>query len=342
MPLPRVPGEPFARMSLTKTAIVALATASVLAGSTVVEAQPKKVQRVAFLEATTAGTGVTGSSVRAWLRELGYVEGDNVAYEMRFPAGRDERLPALAVELVRSKVDVIVAAGTPAIRAAKQATRTIPIVMVAEGDPVKAGLVTSLSRPGGNITGVTVLIPELSGKRLELLKEAVSGLKRVGVLWNPADPVKAEEMKETEAAARALNLELHSLEVRRREDLEPAFNAAVKAGSGAILVLMDSVVIAQGKLVADLALKSRLPAIYPGSFFVQPAQGGLISYGPHSVDLSRRVAAYIDRVLKGAKPSDLPVEQPTRFELVVNLRTAKALGLAMPSSILVRADELIE
>jgi putative ABC transport system substrate-binding protein len=214
--------------------------------------------------------------------------------------------------------------------------------MIAEGDPVKADLVASLARPGGNVTGVTVLVPELSAKRLELLKDAVPGLRRAAVLWNPDDVEKQAEWKETEAAARRLDVELQSLPVRARGDLEPAFEAAVKARSQAVTVLADALIVGQARAVVALARAKRLPAIFPTSYFVEPGQGGLIAYGPNLVDLSRRAAAYVDRILKGAKPADLPVEQPTRLELTVNLGTARALGLTIPTPVLLRADRTIE
>ncbi|MGH7320767.1 MAG: ABC transporter substrate-binding protein [Candidatus Rokuibacteriota bacterium] len=299
-------------------------------------AQTPRPHRVGFLHSSLA----LGVSVQSWLGELGYVEGENLTSVSR--AGQDERLPELARELVRSGVSVIVAIGTPAIRAAGQATSRTPIVMVAERDPVRAGLVASLARPGGNVTGITVLVPELSAKRLEMLREAVPALRRAAVLWNPAGPGKSEEWGETEAAARALGLEFHSAPVRSRADLASAFEAAVKRRSEALLVLADALILGQAKTVADLAAKHRLPAIYPSRYFVEPGQGGLLSFGPNLLDLSRRAASYVDKLLKGAKPGELPVEQPTAFELVVNARAARALGLTLPPSILVRADNVIE
>jgi putative ABC transport system substrate-binding protein len=320
-----------------RAGLLAVIALGVLVG--LAEAQPAKPRRVGVLMASAAATGV---AVEPWLVELGYREGDDLAFEKRFAAGRDDRLPELAADLARRKVDVILAVGLPAIHAAKQATRTIPIVMIVEGDPVKAGLVASLARPGGNLTGVTVLGPELSAKRLELLKEVVPGLRRAAVLWNPANPEKAEEWKATEAAARVLGVELQSLQVRTRADLDAAFEAAVKARSDAVVVLADALIVSQAGTVAALARAKRLPAVFPSSYFVEPGQGGLASYGPNRVELSRRAAAYVDRILKGAKPADLPVEQPTRLELAINLGTARALGLTLPPSVLVRADRTIE
>ncbi|MGH7411658.1 MAG: ABC transporter substrate-binding protein, partial [Candidatus Methylomirabilis sp.] len=265
--------------------------------------QPAKVYRLGVLNPTFAG--FFGSPL-LWLREIGYVEGKNIVFENRFAGGRDERLAELAAELVRLKVDAILTSGTPAVRAAQQATKTIPIVMVVEGDPVRAGLVSSLARPGGNITGMTTLGAELSGKRLQLLKEAVPGLTRVAVLWNQADPEKAEEWKDTKAAAQKLGLRLQSLEVGSREELEAAFQAAMKERAGALLVLADRLTGAQSKTIAELAAKNRLPAMYPSRWFVDiQKMGGLMSYSPASIDVNRRVAAYIDKILKGAKPADL-------------------------------------
>lgn len=326
-------------MKLTSTGLLAVTALGMLVAPVLVHAQPAKLKRVGVL---VSSASVPGIVVDPWLAELGYRDGDDIGFENRFAAGRDDRLPELAADLVRRKVDVILAVGLPAIRAAKEATRTIPIVMIAQGDPVRAGLVASIARPGGNVTGVTVLVSELSAKRLEILKEAVPGLKRVAVLWNPADPEKEEEWRETEAAARILGVALHSLPVRKRADLDAAFDAAAKARSDALLVLADALIVGQARSVAALARKKRLPAMYPASYFVDPAQGGLISYSPNFVELSRRAAAYVDRILKGAKPADLPVEQPTRLELVINLGAAKALGLTLPPSVLVRADRTID
>ncbi|HEV8458263.1 MAG TPA: ABC transporter substrate-binding protein [Methylomirabilota bacterium] len=304
--------------------------------------QAPKVARVGFLASSSSGY-LNPSSILAHLNVLGYVAGKDVVSEYRSAAGRDEHLPALAAELVRLKVDVIVPAGRPAILAAKAATRTIPIVIAAEGDPVAAGLVASLARPGGNVTGMAILLPELSAKRLELLKEAVPRLTRVGVLWSPGDTDRVEEWNSARAAGRALGLEVESLEVRSREDLRPAVVSARKKRVGALLVLEGLVTGGNPKIITDAAAQNRLPAMYPRRVFVDSWDyAGLISYEPDAQDLSRRIASYIDRILKGAKPADLPVEQPTKFELVVNLKTAKAIGLRIPPSLLVRADRVIE
>jgi len=311
------------------------------ARSAAVLAQPRaeKPKRIGVIVASASASGI---AVAPWLAELGYRDGENIQFESRYAAGRDERLPELAADLVQRRVDVIVASGLPAIRAAKEATRTIPIVMIAEGDPVKAGFVASIARPGGNLTGVTLLVPELSAKRLEILKTMVPGLKRVAVLWNPANPDKEEEWRATEAAARILEIELQSVPVRKREDLEGAFDAAVKAQANAMLVLSDALVVGQARSVTGLAQEKRLPAMYPSGYFTDPAQSGLASYGPNFVDVSRRAAAFVDRILKGAKTAELPVEQPTRIELVINLRAAKSIGLRLPPFVLVRADRVIE
>ncbi len=304
--------------------------------------QAPRVARVGFLSSSASGS-LGPTSILAHLNALGYVAGKDIVSEYRSAAGRDERLPALAAELVQLKVDVIVPAGRPAILAAKAASRTIPIVIAAEGDPVAAGLVASLARPGGNVTGMAVLLPELSAKRLELLKEAVPRLTRVGVLWNPGDADRVEEWNSARAAGRALGLEVESLEVRSREDLRPAVVSARKKRVGALLVLEGLVTGGNPKIVTDAAAQNRLPAMYPRRVFVESFDyTGLMSYAPDYQDLGRRVASYIDRILKGAKPADLPVEQPTKFELVVNLKTAKALGLRIPPSLLVRADRVIE
>ena len=280
---------------------------------------------------------------RQGLREHGRIEGQSIRIEHRFAEGSLERLQDFAAELVRLRVDVIVAVGTPAIRAAKQATRTIPIVMAASGaeDPVEAGFITSLARPGGNITGLSLMIPELTGKRLELLKEAVPGADRIGVLANAASPVTARQWKETEVAARVLGVGLVAPEVRGPKDLDGAFQAMTRDGARALFVYTDPLMLDShpGQIVA-LALKHRLPAIYPWRAYAET--GGLISYGPNTGDVHRRAATYVDKILKGAKPADLPVEQPTKFELIINLKTARALGLTIPPSVMIRADQVIQ
>ena len=277
---------------------------------------------------------------RQRLRELGYVDGQNIAFEVRSAEGRAERLPDLAADLVRLKVDVIVAGGTPAPLAAKRATTAIPIVMASAGDPVGSGLVASLARPGGNVTGLSLLVPELGGKRLQLLKEVVPGVSRVAVLWNAANPYPVLVWRQTEAAARALGVHLQSLDVRGPDDLEGAFAAATRGRAGALITVEDPLTFGQRKRIVDFAARARLPAMYGFREFVDA--GGLMSYAASLADLSRRAATYVDKILKGAKPADLPVEQPTKFELVINLKTAKALGLTIPPSVLIRADQVIQ
>jgi putative ABC transport system substrate-binding protein len=267
------------------------------------------------------------------------VEGQNIVIEYRWGEGKGERLPTLAAELVRLKVDLIVASGTQAIQVTKQATNTIPIVMPASSDPVGTGLVTSLSRPGGNITGLSLLAPELSGKRLELLKEAVPGLSRVAILWQGDHQGAILAMQETEAAGRVLGVQLQSLEVRGPNDFERAFEAATREGAEALIVLSSAFFIAERRRIAALVTKSQLPAMFPDR--PDAEAGGLMCYGPSIPDLYRCAAAYVDRMLKGANPAELPVEQPTIFKLVINLKTAQALGLTIPPTLLFQADEVI-
>jgi len=277
---------------------------------------------------------------RVGLRERGYVEGQDIVLEFRGAHGRYDRLLELAVELVRRQVDVLVAPGTTTARVAKEATRTIPIIIVRASDPVASRLVGSLARPGGNITGLTEMAPELSGKRLELLKEVVPRVSRVAALWNPANPAAAHQLQETEAAARVLGVSIQAVEVRGPSELEQAFAAMARNRTGAFLVTPDAMLTDNTKRIVDLAAKQRLPAIYVQRDFVEV--GGLMAYGPSLTDLYRRAAHYVDKILKGAKPADLPVEQPTRFELVINLKTAKYLGLTFPPSIMIRADQVIQ
>jgi putative ABC transport system substrate-binding protein len=277
---------------------------------------------------------------RQEMRQRGYAEGENLILEFRFAEGREERLAALAADLVRARVDVIVASGTQAIQAARHATDTIPIVMAVSGDPVGTGLIASLARPGGNITGLAHLSSELSGKRLELLREVVPQASRVALLWNPADPPRVIEFRETQMAAQALGIQPHSLEVHGpHPNIEGAFEAATSARAEAVLVLGDSVLNSYRTQIVALAAKSQLPAMY--SFRLFADTGGLMAYAPNLTVLYRRAAHYVDKILQGAKPADLPVEQPTKFELVLNLKTAQALGLTFPPHLLVFADEMI-
>jgi putative ABC transport system substrate-binding protein len=273
------------------------------------------------------------------LRERGYVEGKSISLEERFDGDREERLPALAADLVRLRVDVIVAAATPAVKAAQGATTAIPIIIVHSADPVGLGFATSLARPGGNITGLSSMSPELSGKRLELLKEAVPKLSRVAVLWNAANPGTAIAFQEVQDAARVLKLRVQSLEVRRTEDLAPAVKAVSGQRTVGLVTLLDPLVVSQRARIVALAAEKRLPAMYPTKEFVEA--GGLMAYGPDLVDSYRRAATFVDKILRGAKPADLPVEQPTKFNCAVNLKTAKALGLKIPQSVLIRADQVV-
>ena len=284
-----------------------------------------------------------GPNWQAWvtgLRERGYVPGQDLVIECRWDGGRYERAPALAAELVSLKVDLIVATSYPRVRAAKEATSTISIVMVYVAEPVTGGLVASLARPGGNVTGVSYTAgPEIVGKHLELLKEAVPKLSRVAVLLDPANPATAVFLREAQAAARALGLTLHSYEVRAPEEFAGAFAAMTRARADGLLVQAHPVVFAHPRRVAELAAQSRLPAVYPYRDLVEA--GGLMAYEANAPAMFRRAATYVDKIVKGTKPADLPVERPTKFELLINLKTAKALGLTIPQSLLSRADEVI-
>ncbi len=305
------------------------------------DAAPAKVPRIGFLGGS-APTALAHSleAFRQGLRELGYVEGQNIALESRWAEGRFDRLPALAGELVRLRLDLIVTAGTPAARAAKEATPTIPIVAVAVGDPVGTGLVASLARPGANLTGLSDITVDLSAKRLEFLKELVPTASRIAILWNPTHPTNPLQLRETRGAAQALGLTLQSLEVRESGELERAFAAIRRERAGALVVLSDPFMLLHRGRLSNLAAKNRLPTVYPFKEHVEA--GGLMAYGPNLPDLFRRAATYVDKILKGAMPADLPVEQPTRFELVINMKTAKALGLTIPASVLIRADHVIQ
>ena len=280
------------------------------------------------------------AAFRQGLRELGYEEGRNFVFEARFADGKLDRLPELAAELVKLNVDVILASSTQAIRAAQQATKTIPIIMTTVGDPVGPGFVASIAKPGGNITGLTIQAPELIAKRLQLLKEAVPRLSRVALVWDPRIAHEVQGFKEAEMAAPSLGLTLLSFEVKRPEDLEPAFAAMVRDGANGLLVFENAITVNNSKHVVELAIKHRLPGAYGLVDFAQA--GGLMVFGPVRADNYRRAASFVDKIVKGAKPGDLPVEQPTKFELVVNLKAAKAHGLTIPPSLLLRADQVIE
>jgi putative tryptophan/tyrosine transport system substrate-binding protein len=285
-------------------------------------------------------TGPTVAVLPDALRALGWTEGKNIVFERRFAENRLERLPELAAELVHLNVDVIVAVGTLAPLAAKRATSTIPIVMTAAGDPLGSGLVASLARPGGNVTGMSLMAPDLGGKRLELLKELLPRLARVAVLWNAANPYSASVFKETQAAGRTLGIEVQSLEVRSPNDFDGAFEAARKEHPDALITVEDPLTFNYQKRIADFAVANQLPSLHGLKEFA--VAGGLMSYGANIADLVRRAAGYVDKLLKGAKPADLPVQQPNTFDLVINLKTAKALGLEVPPTLLARADEVIE
>jgi putative ABC transport system substrate-binding protein len=321
-------------MILGRLALVLTFALGILFAPLAAEAQQaRKISRIGYLVVTGAGT-----SLREGLRALGYVEGRSIVIEMRSADGRADQLPALATELVRLNVDVIVAGGPEAVEAARKATSSIPIVMVALSDPVAAGLVASFARPGGNLTGLTGSHPEVAGKRLELLKEAAPGLSRVAVLWDPsADPA---QLREAEAAARAIGLRLQVLVVRAPTDFEAAFQAAARERAQALHVTETALLIFHRVRLAELAARAHLPAI--GMFRLSPQAGFLMSYGPDMSDLFRRAATYVDKILKGAKPGDLPIERPDKFELVVNMKTARALGLTIPQSLLLRVDHVIE
>ena len=304
------------------------------------DAQQTKVPKIGWLSPGSAAS----ANIELFLREfrkLGYVEGKNIAIEYRFAEGKLERLPDLAAELVRLRIDVIVAAGgTPAILAAKNATSTIPIVFPAVSDPVALGIVASLARPGGNITGLTIRVPEFSGKRLELLKEVVPRARRVAVLGQEANTANALDFKEMQPAASALGLELHHIKVRSPNDLESAFSKMTGTVRATALLLQSSTLFFDNrKMIADLAVRSRLPAIYDARELAEA--GILMSYGSDRFDLYRRAATYVDKILKGTKPADLPVEQPKKFEFVINLKTAKQIGLTIPPNVLARADRVI-
>ena len=299
--------------------------------------QPGKVYRIGYLSLRHA-IEPREEAFRQGLRELGYIEGENIVLEWRFARGKIDLLRDLAAELVRLNVDVIVAPGTQVIRAAKQATTTIPIIFPTAGDPVASGLVASLARPGGNITGLTILSPELSGKRLELLKEAFPRLSRVAVLHDPRQP--GQDFKQTQTAGQSLGLRLQTLEVRESTDVESAFSAMTRERADALITLPHPFLQVHQRRILELAAKSRVPAIYQTTEWAE--RGGLMSYGPDHLDNYRRVATYVGKILKGAKPADLPVEQPTKFELIINLKTAKQIGLTIPPSVLARADRVIK
>jgi putative ABC transport system substrate-binding protein len=303
--------------------------------------QPAKIPRIGILIPTSASfSSARLEAFRQRLREHGYVEGKNIVIEYRYAEGKPERLPDLAAELVRLKVDVIVTTGPGPTLAAKKASGTIPIVIASAADPVGTGLVSSLARPGGNITGLSLMVPDLDSKRLELLKEAFPKVVRVAFLWNPGGTRGNLPLTEMEAAAKALGLKLVPLPVRGLDDFESAFARAKREGAQALITTTGGLINTQQRQVLDFAAKNRLPAIYPYSEFVEA--GGLMTYGPNNADLFRRAADYVDKILKGANPADLPIEQPKKFELIINLKTAKQIGVTIPQSLLYRADKVIK
>jgi putative ABC transport system substrate-binding protein len=327
-------------MSVRGLFILALALASLAPPLAADAQQPAKVARIGILTLAVASSTPLFEAFRQGLREHGYVEGQNIAFEYRFAQGRADRLPTMAAELVSMKVDVIVTESVAAALAARRATQTIPIVMAISGDPVGAGLVASLPRPGGNVTGLSLLAPELSGKRLQLLTEAAPRTTRVAVIWNPVSPASAGYLRETEAAARSLRLQLQPVEVRSPAGLDAAFKAVARARPSALITLADGMLADNRTRIVQFAAKSQLPGIFPHREWADA--GGLMAYGPSFDSNWRRAATFVDKILKGAKPADLPVEQPTKFELVINMKAAKALGLTIPQSILIQATELIQ
>jgi ABC-type uncharacterized transport system substrate-binding protein len=300
--------------------------------------QSVKMHKMGWLFGRPA-TGYGREMILQALRELGYVEGKNLTSEYRYAENKLERLPSLADELIRLKVDVVFAASVNAARAAKQATKTIPIVFVSTADPIIAGLVDSLARPGGNLTGFTTITPVLTSKRLDLLKETIPNLSRVALLWNPKNPGAAQDWKESQVSAKELGLQLYSMEVSSLDKFAAAFADAVKANSKAIAVTLDGLINSNQKRIAELAAKHRIPVIYPRGDFTE--SGGLMSYGPDQTEPYKRIAAMVDKILKGTKPTEIPVEQPKKFEFIINLKAAKQIGLKIPPNVLARADKVI-
>jgi putative ABC transport system substrate-binding protein len=327
-----------ARLTATLGSIVILALGA-LTVPPAADAQPlPKIPRIGVLASSSPSYGTPLlEAFRQGLRDLGYRD---VVIEARWAEGRLERLPDLATELVRLKVDIIISAGTAGPLAAKHATSTIPIVMIGAGDPVASGLVASLARPGGNVTGTSMTARELGGKRLQLLKEAVPGLSRVAVLWNPLNPDSTFVVSGTEMAARTLGIQVQSLEVRSPEDFDIVFAGITRGRADALMTVDDPLMFVHAPRIVDFATKSRRPAIYGAREYAEG--GGLMAYGPRTVEAFRRTLTYVDRILKGAKPAELPVMEPTQFELVINLHTAKALGLTIPQSLLLQADRVVQ
>jgi putative ABC transport system substrate-binding protein len=333
-------GDGWSRREFLRAATVAGTAGFLGLGSEAAEAQQAaRILRIGILIAGSASFySARVEAFRRRLRELGYVEGKNIVIEYRYTEGKQEQLPDLAAELVSLKVDVIVTTG-PGILAAKKASPTMPIVFAAFGDPVGGGIVSSLARPGGNITGLSLMTPDLDGKRLELLKEAFPKVARVAFLWFPGPPRGNQPLIDMEAAAKALRLKLLSLEVRSLDDFESAFARAKREGAQALITFPHPLITTQQRQVLDFAAKNRLPAMYPSSENVEA--GGLMSYGPNGADLWRRAADFVDKILKGTKPAEIPVEQPMRFEFIINLIAAKQIGVTIPPNVLVRATRVI-
>jgi len=330
------------RRAKTKTFLLSIlvVVAQVAVGAMAEAQQPAKIPRIGFLLASSPGPDPRIEGFRQGLRELGYSEGKNIAIEWRYGKGQEELVPKLAAELAQLNVEILVTDGTNVTRAAMNATKTIPIVMASDADPVGNGFVASLARPGGNVTGLVNLLAGLSGKRLEILKEAVPGLLRVGILWNPENPSSVSGFKETQEAARALAMQLQSLEVRGAEDFSSAFQVATKAQARALTVLSDSLMFSNRRRLLELASKNKLPTMHTQGLWVDA--GALMSYGTNFPDLYRRAAIYVDKILRGTKPADLPVERPIKFEFIINLKTAKQIGLTIPPNVLARADKVIK
>jgi putative ABC transport system substrate-binding protein len=329
---------------MERRTFMAVMAGGLLAAPLAAEGQPAgKISRIGFLSPSShsdSRNSLRLGALQEGLRELGYVEGQNLSIESRWAEGKYERLPGLAAELVRLNVDVIVTYAPPAIQAAKEATATIPIVMGGVIDPVATGFVASLARPGGNITGLSLMAPELVGKQLEILKEVVPKVTRVAVLGNPANAGTTVQLRHAQDAARTLRLQLQPLQARGANEIESAFAAMTEKGAGAVVVLVDAMFVDQRTRIADLATRRHLPSVYGLIDFAEA--GGLMFYGANDADRFRRAAYLVDKILKGAKPADLPIEQPTKFRLVINLKTAKALGLTIPQSLLQRAYEVIQ
>jgi putative ABC transport system substrate-binding protein len=320
-----------------------LAGAALVRPHLVVAQTTDRVRRIGILIGQAKGDPLAQAllaSFREGLQERGWTEGRNAGFEIRSVEGRPDRAPALAAELVRSNVDVIVTSGTELTKAAAKASGGTPIVMVGVGDPIGAGIVASLARPGGNVTGLSLIAPELAAKRLELAKEALPDLARIAILWNPNNPSVRLRFRETEAAARVVGLKLESIEARQAGDFEKGLQAAARAGAQALITTEDALMSAHRADIIRLAMRHRLPAISGLWWFAEA--GSLLSYGPSTLDLWRRAAGYVDRIFAGAKPADLPVEQPTKLELIVNLKTAKVLGVTIPPTVLARADRIIQ